>query len=119
MPAAGHAVARNGAGKRLVLELGGNAATILCEDADVADAAVAVRPHRVQQLRARAASACSASSSPAAMVDDFTGRLADAVGELRIGDPLDESTDIGSMVDEHAADRVLSWARRRSAAARR
>jgi acyl-CoA reductase-like NAD-dependent aldehyde dehydrogenase len=38
-PATGAAVARAAGPKRLVLELGGNAATIVCEDADVAEAA--------------------------------------------------------------------------------
>src|SRR5262249_25637939 len=37
--ATGAAVARAAGAKRLVLELGGNAATIICEDADVAAAA--------------------------------------------------------------------------------
>jgi acyl-CoA reductase-like NAD-dependent aldehyde dehydrogenase len=35
----GAAVARAAGAKRLVLELGGNAATIVCEDADIAQAA--------------------------------------------------------------------------------
>ena len=49
--ATGDAVARAAGAKRLVLELGGNAATIVCEDADIAAAARGVRAHRVQQLR--------------------------------------------------------------------
>lgn len=107
---AGHAVARNGAGKRLVLELGGNAATILCEDADVADAAAQC----ARTGFSNSGQSCISVQRifvPRSMMEEFAGRLAEAVGKLRIGDPLDESTDIGSMVDEAAADRVLTWAR--------
>lgn len=107
---AGHAVARNGAGKRLVLELGGNAATIVCEDADVAEAAAQC----ARTGFSNSGQSCISVQRifvPRSMLDDFADRLAAAVGELRIGDPLDESTDIGSMVDENAADRVLSWAK--------
>src|SRR5207244_12026911 len=32
------------------------------------------------------------------------------VDTLRVGDPLDEATDVGSMVDEDAAARVEKWA---------
>ena len=108
--AAGHAVARSGAGKRLVLELGGNAATIVCEDADLADAAMQC----ARTGFSNSGQSCISVQRifvPRAMVGDFNDRLVVAVKELRIGDPLDETTDVGSMVDEHAADRVVQWAR--------
>ena len=112
--AAGHAVARSAAGKRLVLELGGNAATIVCEDADLTDAA---------EQCARTGFSNSGQSCisvqrifvPRALVDDFTGLLVEHVGRLKIGDPLDESVDVGSMVDEQAAERVVDWARQAEA----
>lgn len=108
--AAGHAVARSAAGKRLVLELGGNAATIVCEDADLADAAAQCA------LTGFSNSGQSCISVqrifvPRGMLESFTDLLVDAVGRLRVGDPLDENTDVGSMVDEQAAERVLGWAR--------
>jgi acyl-CoA reductase-like NAD-dependent aldehyde dehydrogenase len=108
--AAGHAVARSGAGKRLVLELGGNAATIVCDDADLADAA----GQCARTGFSNSGQSCISVQRiyvPRSLVDDFVERLASAVGELRIGDPLDESTDVGSMVDPDAAERVLQWAR--------
>jgi acyl-CoA reductase-like NAD-dependent aldehyde dehydrogenase len=41
--------------------------------------------------------------------DEFTGALAAEVAKLRTGDPLDEATDVGAMVDEEAAERVVRW----------
>ncbi|GIF23321.1 acyl-CoA reductase-like NAD-dependent aldehyde dehydrogenase [Actinoplanes tereljensis] len=105
----GAAVARAAGAKRLVLELGGNAATIVCDDADLAAAAktcartgysnsgqscISVQRIYVQR------------GSFAAFVDLLTAEVA----ALRVGDPLDPQTDVGSMVDDQAAERVLSWA---------
>ena len=107
--AAGHAVARNAPGKRLVLELGGNAATIVCDDADLAVAAAAC----ARTGFSNSGQSCISVQRifvPRTMLDDFGGHLAAAVRELRMGDPLDDDTDIGSMVDEQASERVLTWA---------
>ncbi|WP_250032245.1 aldehyde dehydrogenase family protein [Paractinoplanes maris] len=105
----GAAVARAAGAKRLVLELGGNAATIVCSDADLADAA---------QVCARTGysnSGQSCISVQRVYVDrgrfhEFVDLLTAEVGRLRVGDPLDPATDVGSMVDEQAAERVLTWA---------
>ncbi len=113
--ATGAAVARAAGAKRLVLELGGNAATIVCEDADIAAAAnvcartgysnsgqscISVQRVYVQESRYRE------------FVDAFTAEVATLV----VGDPLDPATDVGSMVDDAAAERVVSWAAAASAA---
>ncbi|MFD6549725.1 aldehyde dehydrogenase family protein [Streptomyces sp. NPDC058398] len=104
----GAAVARAAGRKRLVLELGGNAATIVCEDADAAAAAKisartgysnsgqsCISVQRVYVHRSRYAE----------FLDAFTA----AVDALVVGDPLDDRTDVGSMVDENAAERVVAW----------
>jgi acyl-CoA reductase-like NAD-dependent aldehyde dehydrogenase len=105
----GAAVARSAGAKRLVLELGGNAATIVCADADLAAAATVcartgytnsgqscISVQRVYVQRERFA--------------EFVDELSARVASLRVGDPLDPDTDVGSMVDEQAAERVLRWA---------
>ncbi|WP_308442659.1 aldehyde dehydrogenase family protein [Rugosimonospora africana] len=113
--ATGAAVARAAGAKRLVLELGGNAATIVCEDADVAEAAgicartgysnsgqSCISVQRVYVHRSR--------------FEEFLARFTDAVAALKVGDPLDPATDVGSMVDEQAADRVVTWTEQAAAA---
>jgi acyl-CoA reductase-like NAD-dependent aldehyde dehydrogenase len=42
--------------------------------------------------------------------DEFVEALTAEVGRLVVGDPLDPKTDVGSMVDDAAAERVVSWA---------
>ncbi|MEU8820209.1 aldehyde dehydrogenase family protein [Actinoplanes sp. NPDC048796] len=105
----GAAVARAAGAKRLVLELGGNAATIVCDDADLGRAA---------KVCARTGYSNSGQSCISvqriyvarAQKDRFVQRLAGEVAKLQVGDPLDPSTDVGSMVDEAAAERVQGWA---------
>jgi acyl-CoA reductase-like NAD-dependent aldehyde dehydrogenase len=104
----GAAVARAAGAKRLVLELGGNAATIVCADADVARAA---------SICARTGYSNSGQSCISVqrvyvedeVFDDFVGRMRVEVEKLVVGDPSDLATDVGSMVDEAAATRVETW----------
>jgi acyl-CoA reductase-like NAD-dependent aldehyde dehydrogenase len=108
-PETGAAVARAAGAKRLVLELGGNAATIVCADADIAHAA------RVCARTGYTNSGQSCISVQRIYVqrgrfDEFLEVLRSEVDSLRVGDPLDDATDVGSMVDEDAAARVEKWA---------
>jgi len=114
----GDAVARAAGAKRLVLELGGNAATIVCEDADVAEAArvcartgytnsgqSCISVQRVYVHRSRYA--------------DFLEHFTSAVAALTVGDPLAPGTAVGSMVDDQAAERVVRWSAEAAAAGAR
>ncbi|WP_051367237.1 aldehyde dehydrogenase family protein [Hamadaea tsunoensis] len=105
----GTAVARAAGAKRLVLELGGNAATIVCEDADIPAAA------RVCARTGYSNSGQSCISVQRIYVhrsryDEFLDVLSTEVKGLKVGDPLDPDTDVGSMVDDAAAQRVAGWA---------
>lgn len=113
--ATGAAVARAAGAKRLVLELGGNAATIVCEDADVATAA------RICAATGYSNSGQSCVSVQRVYVhrdryDEFLDSFTREVEKLSVGDPLDPSTDVGSMVDDQAAERVVTWATEAAAA---
>jgi acyl-CoA reductase-like NAD-dependent aldehyde dehydrogenase len=41
--------------------------------------------------------------------EEFVRRLVDTVKRMKTGDPLDPSTDVGTLIDEAAARRVESW----------
>ena len=98
-----------------MLELGGNAATIVCDDADVPAAA---------QVCARTGYSNSGQSCISVQrvyvhrsrMAEFLDAFAAAVGALRVGDPLDPATDVGSMVDDAAAERVVRWTAEAAAA---
>jgi acyl-CoA reductase-like NAD-dependent aldehyde dehydrogenase len=113
--ASGTAVARAAGAKRLVLELGGNAATLVCEDADLAHAA------RVCARTGYSNSGQSCISVQRVYVqrsryEDFLDAFTKEVKALTVGDPLDPATDVGSMVDDEAAERVVRWTAEAAAA---
>ena len=94
--------------KRVVLELGSNAGNIVAPSADLEQAAGAlagggfvyagqscISVQRIYVHRSR--------------LDAFAERLLARVGALRVGDPLDEATDLGPLIDVAAAERVEQW----------
>ncbi|WP_164215920.1 aldehyde dehydrogenase family protein [Virgibacillus sp. YIM 98842] len=94
--------------KKQLYELGGNAATIVHEDADLNRAAVQC---------ARTGYSNSGQSCISVqriyvhekIIDEFTEKLVAEVAKLKVGDPLDPATDVGTLVDENAADRIMTW----------
>jgi succinate-semialdehyde dehydrogenase/glutarate-semialdehyde dehydrogenase len=80
--------------KRVVLELGGSDPFMVFEDADLEKAARAAARSRM----ANAGQSCIAAKRLIVMesvADAFRDKFIDAVNSLRIGDPMDKSTDLG------------------------
>ncbi len=94
--------------KEVVLELGGNAAAIVCEDADLNKA--------LEELTvggfAYSGQVCIHTQRiyiQNSVYESFVNKFLAATQNLRIGDPLDEDTDFGVMIDESNAKRVEDW----------
>jgi acyl-CoA reductase-like NAD-dependent aldehyde dehydrogenase len=94
--------------RRVALELGGNGATIVHEDGDLAAAAQACARN---SMRLAGQSCISVQSVYAhdRVYDKFVDLMESEVRKLKLGDPLDPVTDIGTLIDESAARRVESW----------
>jgi acyl-CoA reductase-like NAD-dependent aldehyde dehydrogenase len=106
--AVGWALKAKAGKKKVVLELGGNAAVIVHSDADVEDAA----RRCVLGGFSYAGQSCISVQRILAhrsILTAFTDKLLDRVAALKVGDPLDESTDVGPMIDEAAARRAEAW----------
>ncbi|WNI18738.1 aldehyde dehydrogenase family protein [Actinacidiphila sp. ITFR-21] len=94
--------------RRVALELGGNGQTIVHCDADIEVAA----PQCARNAMRLAGQSCISVQSVLvhrSIYDPFLERLTAEVAELRVGDPLDPSTDVGTLIDEDAARRVERW----------
>ena len=94
--------------KKVTLELGGNAGVVIEPDADLELAA--------QRCAAGgfgyAGQTCISVQRVfvhQAVVDAFTTKLLMHVARLKLGDPADDSTTIGPLIDQIAAQRVESW----------
>jgi len=94
--------------RRVALELGGNGTTIVHSDADVAEAATLCARN---SMRLAGQSCISVQNVMAheSVYDAFVERLVAEVKTLRVGDPLDPATDVGTLIDEAAAKRVEAW----------
>jgi len=106
--AVGWALKARAGKKKVALELGGNAAVIVHGDADVDFAAERCA------LGGFSYAGQSCISVQRIFVqrnveDKFTASLLSRVSKLKAGDPLDEATDIGPMINEDAAKRAASW----------
>ncbi|MGY4515651.1 aldehyde dehydrogenase family protein [Lysobacter sp. HA18] len=96
--------------KKVALELGGNAACIVDEDPGVPF------DHLVKRLvfgaYYQSGQSCISVQriiAHRAIADRLSTALADAVRALRCGDPHDESTDIGPVIDDASATRLTEW----------
>ncbi len=107
-PAVGWALKSRAGRKRVTLELGGNAAVIVHRDADVAYAAERIAWGGFTN----AGQTCISVQRVyvhADVHDLFVRELVDRVESLKVGDPLDEETDVGPVIDASNADRIEEW----------
>jgi len=94
-----------GSGKALTLELGGKSPFIVFDDADL-DAAVEGVVDAIWFNQGEVCCAGSRILVQESVAEHFTARLKTRMSKLRVGDPLDKSTDIGAIVDQVQLARI-------------
>jgi acyl-CoA reductase-like NAD-dependent aldehyde dehydrogenase len=107
-PDVGWALKAKAGKKPVILELGGNAACVVDEDADINDA--------VQRTIVGAFYQSGQSCIGVQRIyihencyEEFTEKLVQATKALKMGDPKDTATFIGPMISESEAKRLDSW----------
>jgi acyl-CoA reductase-like NAD-dependent aldehyde dehydrogenase len=95
--------------KRVTLELGGKSANVIFADADLeraaASAPMAVFGNAGQDCCARSRILVERSA-----LDRFMDALEEAVEAIRVGDPLDDSTEMGPLISAGQRETVASYA---------
>jgi betaine-aldehyde dehydrogenase len=94
--------------KRVTLELGGKSANVVFADADVDGAAAAAAP----AVFGNAGQDCCARSRilvERGALERFLAALEPAVDGLRVGDPLDEATEMGPLISSEQRDNVSAF----------
>jgi len=94
--------------RRVALELGGNGVTIVHEDADIAEAAP-VCARNSMRLAGQSCISVQTVYVHRSVYEKFLDIVVTEVRKLKLGDPLDATTDVGTLIDEGAARRVESW----------
>jgi aldehyde dehydrogenase (NAD+) len=92
-------LATAGTGKKLTLELGGKSPFVVFEDADL-DAAVEGAVDAIWFNQGEVCCAGSRLLVQESVAERFLAKLRIRMEKLRVGDPLDKSTDIGAIVSE-------------------
>jgi acyl-CoA reductase-like NAD-dependent aldehyde dehydrogenase len=97
------------AGKKpVILELGGNAACIVDEDADLEDAVGRI-VHGAFYQSGQSCISVQRVIAHESLYERFRDRLVVATRALKMGDPKDPSTFIGPMISEGEASRLHGW----------
>jgi betaine-aldehyde dehydrogenase len=94
--------------KRVTLELGGKSANVIFADADL-EAAAAAAPSAVFGNAGQDCCARSRILVQEEILDEFLGLLEQEVKALRVGDPLDESTQMGPLISAAQLETVASF----------
>ena len=100
--------------KRLLLELGGKSPNLVFADADLADAI----PSAVWSIYYSAGQSCEARSRllvERSIYDDVVALFTEKAGALKVGDPLDPETQVGSLISTSHRDRVHGFVGRGAA----
>jgi acyl-CoA reductase-like NAD-dependent aldehyde dehydrogenase len=94
--------------KRVTLELGGKSASVVFADADL-EAAAASAPAAVFDNAGQDCCARSRILVQRSVFDDFLDLLEPAVESFRVGNPLDEETDMGPLISADHREKVASF----------
>jgi acyl-CoA reductase-like NAD-dependent aldehyde dehydrogenase len=97
--------------KRVTLELGGKSPNIVFADADLASAV----PSAVWSVYYSAGQSCEARSRvlvERSIYDDFVAQFSEKAQSLKVGDPLDPETQVGSLISEDHRSKVHGYVER-------
>jgi len=107
-PQVGEFIKRETGLRRVALELGSNAATIVCEDADIKGAAKLC----AQRAFWKAGQVCISVQRVYVhenVIEEFLAEAKKVAESLKVGNPEDPTTDIGPMHTDEAAERAENW----------
>jgi acyl-CoA reductase-like NAD-dependent aldehyde dehydrogenase len=94
--------------KRVTLELGGKSANVIFEDADL-ERAAATAPYAVFDNAGQDCCARSRIFVQKSVYDRFLELLVSSTGDVKVGDPKREDTEMGPLISAEHRDRVSSY----------
>jgi len=95
--------------KKVTLELGGNAATVIDENPPDIDFAASRNAWGAFYQAGQSCISVQRIYAHESIFDEFTEKLIEETKKLRLGDPMLEDTDVGPVIDTGSADRIMEW----------
>src|SRR3954451_4630259 len=94
--------------KRVNLELGNSTPVVIAADADIDAAATAMAANGFSFAGQSCISVQRVYVERSAY-EEFVAKLLPLVDALKVGDPSEDDTDVGPVIDQDARDRILDW----------
>jgi acyl-CoA reductase-like NAD-dependent aldehyde dehydrogenase len=94
--------------KRVNLELGNSTPLIVEADADL-EAAVSATAQHGFSFAGQSCISIQRVYAQEDVYEEFVSRLVPKVEALKLGDPADEETDVGPVIDDDARERIMEW----------
>lgn len=108
-PGVGEAISKVAGLRRTTFELGGNAATIVDAGTHLTDSLI---DRLVVGAFAYSGQVCISVQRiyvHESLYDDFRDKFVARTKNLKVGDPMDEATEIGPLINDAAAQRIEAW----------
>jgi acyl-CoA reductase-like NAD-dependent aldehyde dehydrogenase len=106
----GKLIRANAGMRKVVLELGGVGPTFVAADADLEQAAIACARNGVL-IAGQSCISVQNIHVDESVAAEFTDLLVEQVSKVRFGDPLAQDSEVGTLIDQAAADRVMGMVR--------
>ena len=94
--------------KRAHLELGGKNPVVVFADADL-DKALDAVVFMIYSLNGERCTSSSRVLIEASVYDEFTARIAERAGNIRVGDPFDPATEVGPLIHARHTEKVTGY----------
>jgi glyceraldehyde-3-phosphate dehydrogenase (NADP+) len=107
-PAVGWDMKRRAGRKRVVLELGGNAGVIIHDDADLEQASARIATGGFS-FAGQSCISVQRVFVHSQIYQKFMSLFIPAVRALKVGDPLDETSDLSALITPQEGERVAQW----------
>ena len=95
--------------KKVTLELGGNAATVIDQDPPDLDFAASRNAWGAFYQAGQSCISVQRIYAHEKIFDKFLDKFISATKALKVGDPMLEDTDVGPVIDNDSADRIMKW----------
>ncbi len=95
--------------KKVTLELGGNAAVVIDEDPPDFDFAASRNAWGAFYQAGQSCISVQRIYVHEKIFDKFLEKFIHETKKLKLGDPMLEDTDLGPVIDDHSADRIMNW----------
>jgi glyceraldehyde-3-phosphate dehydrogenase (NADP+) len=104
----GKQIAQNAGLKKLSLELGSNTPMIVCDSANI-DRAVDATISGGFSIAGQVCISVQRVFVHKKVYRDFVDRLVEKIKKMKVGDPRNEETQMGPVIDEQNAKRIVDW----------